>query len=55
MCAAANYAVCFGDQDPAQSLCFFPQRTPLFSGSNTVTLPIQYDASNTLGSEVSDR
>ncbi len=40
MGAAANYAVCFGNQDPAQSLCFFPQRTHLFSGSNTVPMLI---------------
>ncbi len=31
MCAAANYAVCCSDKDLAQSLCFFPQRTHLFT------------------------
>ncbi len=36
MCAAATYAVCCGEQDLAQHLCFFPQRTHLFSESNAV-------------------
>ncbi len=54
MCAAANYAVCFGVQDPAQSLCVSFHKGCIFLADQTLYL-CYYDASNTLGSDVSDR
>ncbi len=41
MCAAANYAVLFWRPGSSTKfMCFFPQRTHLFSGSNTVPMLI---------------
>ncbi len=38
MCAAANYAVCFGDQDPAQSLCVSFHKGRIFLADQTLYL-----------------
>ncbi len=38
MCAAANYAVCFGDQDPAESLCVSFHKGRIFLADQTLYL-----------------